>query len=139
MEKKFNSVFYKTVKYLNNTSSGKYEKQPLKIDFARLPFELWIEETREERFIQQGADEIITGRIQNKTRLFYTGLRPIIEGFYYGDDYKKSKGAMKKSLCVFAFSSDYKELTIYYFNNYYISRKETRELFILSFINSLKG
>lgn len=137
MEKMFNFVHYKEVKYQLNRESGYFEKEPLKIDFPRLPFDLKLEDTREQRFVQQGANEVITGRIKNGQRQFFTGLIPMAESFYYGDDYKKSKGEMKKSLCVFELSTDFKTLVVYYFNNYYIQNREARVNFIQAFIQSL--
>lgn len=137
MEEMFNFVHYKVVKYQLNRESGYFEKEPSKINFPRLPFDLKLEETREQRFVQQGANEMITGRIKNGQRQFFTGLIPMAKNFYYGDDYKKSKGEMKKSLCVFGLSTDFKTLVVYYFNNYYIQNREARVKFILSFIQSL--
>jgi hypothetical protein len=137
MEKLFNFVHYKIVNYKLNPESGRFEKQPLKIDFPRLPFELKIEATREERFISRGAKEMITSRIKNGKYQFFTGLIPIAENFFYGDDFKKSKGEMKKSLCVFELSNDFKSLTVYYFNNYYIQNPKSRMNFILAFIQNL--
>lgn len=137
MESVFNFVHYKVVNYQLNRESGYFEKEPSKINFSRLPFDLKIEETREQRFVQQGANEVIIGRIKNGQRQFFTGLIPMAESFYYGDDYKRSKGEMKKSLCVFQLSTDYKTLVVYYFNNYYIQNREARVIFILSFIQSL--
>jgi hypothetical protein len=137
MEELFNFVHYKVVKYQLNRDNGYFEKQPLKVDFSRLPFDLKIEETREQRLISQGAKEMITGRIKNGQRQFFTGLIPMAENFFYGDDFKKSKGEMKKSLCVFQLSTDFKTLVVFYFNNYYIQNREGRVKFVLSFIQSL--
>lgn len=136
-ERIFNSIRYKVVKYVLNIESGRYEKQPSKIDFPRLPFDLKIEETREQRFVQQGASEIITGRVKNGKREFFTGLIPIEENFYSGDDYKKSKGVFKKSLCVFEVSNDFKTLEVFYFNNFYIQNPKGRITFIQSFVQSI--
>ena len=138
MEKKFNSIRYNEVKFLLNPNTDKYEKQPEKIPFKKLPFELWLETTREQRFIQQGAKEVITSRIKNGKKIFYSGLRPITKNYYYGDHFKRSKGEMKKSLCIFWFSPNYQNLTIYYFNNFYKESKKDRENYILSFIQTIE-
>ncbi len=134
MEKLFNFVHYKEVKYKLNSETGYYQKEPDKIPFLKLPSDLKIEKTVKEFLKQQGANEIITGRIKNKERLFFTGLIPIQNNFFEGDNYEFIKGVKKKSLIVFEFSESNEFLTLNYFNHFYKENKEERFKFVLSFI-----
>lgn len=138
MEKKFNFVHYKIVQYLKDLETGKYLKQPQKVEFSKLPSVLKIETTREKRLINQGANEVITSSIKKGKYLFFTGLIPFSENFYFGNDYEYINGQKKNSLCVFYLSNDFKSLTVYYFNRFYKDRREERIKFIASFIEHLK-
>lgn len=138
MEKLFNFVHYKEVKYKLNSETGYYQKEPEKIQFLKLPFDLKIEPTQLERIIQQGAKEIITGRFKDKKRLFFTGLIPIQNNFFEGDDYEFINGKKKKSLIIFEFSGNNEYLTINYFNRFYKESSKERLKFVLSFIQHLQ-
>ena len=138
MEKLFNSLHYKEIKYKLNSETGYYQKEPEKIQFLKLPSDLKIEKTVKEFLKQQGAKEIITGRFKNKKREFFTGLIPIQNNFFEGDDYETYKGAKKKSLIVFEFSDNSEYLTLNYFNHFYKESKEERLKFVLSFIQHLQ-
>lgn len=137
MEKTFNFVIYKELKYKLNSETGRYEKQPEKIPFLKLPFELKIEPTQKDYIIRQGAKEIITGRFKNKKREFFTGLIPIYKTFFLGNDYEFINGQKKNSLIVFEFSESAEYLTIYYFNRFYKDYPEERLKFVLLFIQHI--
>lgn len=134
MEKSFNSVHYKIVDYRLNRESGRYEKQPEKITFLKLPFELKVENSQKEFLIKQGATTLVTGRFKNKKREFFTGLIPISTGFYIGNDVEFIQGVKINSLIVFQFSNNNQDLTVYYFNRYYIDNRELRIKFVMDFI-----
>ncbi len=136
MEKLFNNSVYKEVRYKLNPE-GYYQKQPERILFAKLPFELKVEPSQKGFLKQQGANEIITGRFKNKKREFFTGLIPIETNFFIGNDWEFIQGQRKISLVVFQFSEDDLCLTVYYFNRYYIDQREARIKFVSAFIQHL--
>ncbi len=132
----FNSPDYKVLRYLLNNESGRYEKQPTRIPFNKLPFELKIEPTQDPKIQAQGAEMVITGRFVKKKREFFSGLRKTIRpNWFYGNDYEFVQGRKLNSLVVFAFSGNNAELMVYYFNRYYIQSAIEREAFIKSFIS----
>jgi hypothetical protein len=101
-----------------------------------MPFELKVEKTHDARIKENGADEIITGRIQKGKRVFFSGLVPILNSsvWFYGNDYQLTPQGKKNSLVVFVFSIDNTRLSCYYFNHYYIHNRLERINFINSFI-----
>lgn len=136
MENKFNFPEYKEAKYKMNAATGYFEKQPEKIAFNKLPYELKVEVTMEEKIRSQGAKEIIHGRIKGGKYLFFTGLIPVgINDCYVGNDFEFVKGEKKLSLVIFRFTEANSMLTIYYFNRYYKESREQRERFVLYFLN----
>lgn len=138
MENKFNYPDYKEVHYLLNSGTGYYQKQPERITFNKLPFELKVESTQEEKIKLQGATEIIHGRQVNNKYLFFTGLISINSNeWFFGNDYEFVKGQKKMSLVIFHFSEDNARLTVYYFNWYYIDNRTARINFVSQFANQL--
>ena len=129
---------HKTILYRINNESGRYEKQPERVPFEKLPFELKVETTREQKIINNGATEIITGRIKKGNREFFTGLVPDIKfkNWFSGNDYKFIKGVKKNSLVIFNFRNDNRELIVYYFNSFYKDYPDERKRFVCSFIHS---
>lgn len=138
MEKKFNKVHYHEVSYKQNQETGWFTRLPEIIPFTKLPLELRIENTREPRLVSQGANQIITGKIKKGKRTFFSGLRPIGEGFYFGDDYRVSNGIKTNSICVFQII-DPTTIVIFYFNNYFIDNPTSRIKFVQEFIEFLKS
>jgi len=136
MEKMFNNSVYKEVGYKLNPE-GYYQKEPQRLPFTKLPFEIKVEPSQKEFLKQQGANEIITGRFKNKKREFFTGLIPIAVGFFMGNDWEFIQGQKKTSLIVFQFSDNNEFLSVYYFNRYYIDQREARIKFVLAFIQHL--
>jgi hypothetical protein len=128
-----------TIEYRLNTISGRYEKQPMRIEFNKLPNELKVERTQDKRILANGANEIITGRIKGGKREFFTGLISItsFKNFYYGNDYTFNNGTKKNSLVIFKFSEDNRQLIVYYFNSFYKDSRQEREKFVQLFINRL--
>jgi hypothetical protein len=121
MKNLFNLPEYKTIVYLLNNETARYEKQPDLVPFTKLPFELKIEATIEPKIKNNGAKQIITGLFKDKKRLFFTGLIPApnFQNWYYGNDYEFKKGIKKNSLVLFHFANNNRELQVFYFNNYY--------------------
>ena len=134
----FNLTKYHTIEYINNPLTGFYEKQPSLISFNKLPFELKIEPTQKDFLKKQGADRIITGRILNGQREFFTGLIPINKLSFNGNDFEFVKGVKKLSLIIFVFSPDYKKLSVYYFNHFYKQSPTERIKFCVSFLNTIE-
>jgi|LakMenEpi03Aug12_release.lakeMendotaPanAssembly.Ray.scaffolds.fasta_scaffold02546_15 hypothetical protein len=139
MENTFKNSYYKTVNYLLNSSTGYYEKQPIKITFNKLPNDLKVEESKMEFLKKQGANEIIRGRIKNGKYLFFTGLIPLSENLnvYFGNHAETFNKEKKTSLIVFAFSENDSKLTVYFFNHFYIFDRPHRIAFVSDFIKSL--
>jgi len=128
----------KTIEYILNTSSGYYEKQPNRIVFNKLPNELKVEQTREKKIRQNGANEVIHGRIRGGKYLFFTGLIPTgINNLFRGDHVEFIRGEKKKSLVLFEFLDNDRLLKVYFFNHYQIYKGRLEE-FIQTFPNTLK-
>ncbi len=135
METTFNFPEFKEVRYAMNPATGYYEKPPQKITFNKLPFELKVEETHEEKIRSQGAGEIIHGRIKNGKYQFFTGLIPAtVPDWYFGNDYEFIKGEKKLSLLIFHFAEEGALLTVYYFNWFYKYSRDERNKFVSHFI-----
>jgi hypothetical protein len=118
-----------------NPKTGRYEKEPSKVNFMKLPYELKVEETQDQRIKAQGAQNIITGRFVNKKREFFSGLRgTAFKHWYHGNDYEFVRGEKVNSLVLFRFSEQDEFLTVYYFNRYYKQSIEQRLELVNSFI-----
>jgi hypothetical protein len=133
----FNLPDYKTIEYKNNLLTGRFEKQPSMYSFNKLPFDLKIEPTQEERIKKQGAESIITGRFEKGQRTFFTGLVPIEKNIFEGNHFEIYKGQKKLSLIIFKLSDDYSNLIVYFFNHYYKENRIQRTQFCQSFLNYL--
>lgn len=127
---------FKTSHYTLNLETGKYQKQPDRIAFNKLPLLLKVETTMDPRIRSNGATEIITGPVRNGKRTFFTGLLPVFNGsvWYYGNDYQNTPQGKKNSIVVFQFSGDNQTLTVYYFNGYYKHSSQERIKFVTEFI-----
>lgn len=118
-----------------NPKTGRYEKEPSKFNFMKLPYELKVEVTQDQRIKAQGAQNIITGRFVNKKREFFSGLRgTAFKHWYHGNDYEFVRGEKVNSLVLFQFSEQDEFLTVYYFNRYYKQSIEQRLELVNSFI-----
>ncbi len=139
MVSKFNLPDFKTLNYVLNVESGKYEKQPERIPFNKLPFELKVETTIDEIIKRNGANEIITGRIKGGQRMFFSGLiaAPKFPNWFYGNDYEFKNNKKKNSLVLFHFAYNNQVLVIYYFNNFYKDSRVERELLVKKIIQSI--
>ena len=137
METTFNYPDYKELNYKLNSETGYFEKQPQRIAFNKLPFELKVEPTQEEKIRMQGANEIIHGRIVNGKYSFFTGIIDYQDGWFEGNDYEFSNGQKRNSLVLFNFSPDNYELTAFYFNRFYIEKRVTRTKFVSDFIGNI--
>jgi hypothetical protein len=133
-----NTPDYKVLRYTMNPATGRYEKQPTRIAFNKLPYELKVEQTQDPRIKAQGAEQVITGRFVNKKREFFTGMRQtMLPGWYYGNDFEFVKDQKVNSLVIVAFTDDDARLTIYYFNRYYKQSADERESFVNAFIRNV--
>ena len=127
---------YKIISYTLNNETGKYQKDPERIAFNKLPFELKVEQTQDPRIRANGANEIITGRIKGGKRTFFTGIVPVFNSavWYLGNDYQITAKGKTNSLVLFQFSPDNAQCRIYYFNHYYIHSRTELINFIVNFI-----
>lgn len=126
----------KELTYLLNVNSGYLEKQPTEYPFQKMPFELKREQPQMDYLKGNGAVEVIQGRTVNKKKTFHSGLIPIgIENYYQGDTVEFVKGQKFKSLIIFHFVS-FSELKVYFFNRYYIDKRDARLLKCRQFIQS---
>jgi hypothetical protein len=139
MENTFNYIHYKTITYPLNQNSGYYEKQPTLVGFNKIPNELKVEETQKDIIRQQGANEIIRGRIKNNKYTFLTGLIPLYNSttVYFGNNYEYVGKQKKTSLIVFKFSDSNRMLDVYYFNNFYKDNRNERIDFVNNFITTI--
>lgn len=130
----------KEVHYKLNPLSGYFEKQPQLVQFLKLPFDLKIEETQDETIKRNGANLILTGRIKKGSRTFFTGMIPTrFQGFYFGNDYENTTRGKSNSLVVIGLSDDFGEMTVYYFNGFYIPNRQERMNQVCEFISTKKG
>lgn len=141
MSETFNLPEFKTLNYVLNVEIGKYEKQPERIPFNKLPFELKVETTIDEKIKKNGANEIITGRIKGGQRMFFSGLIavPKFPNWFYGNDYEFKNGKKKNSLVLFHFINNNRELVIYYFNNFYKDSRPERESLVVRLIKFIQS
>lgn len=139
MENTFNTIHYKTIPYKLNNENGYYEKQKFNADFKKLPNDLKIEKSVKDFLINQGANEILRGRIKNGKYNFFTGLIRLnnSDRIYYGNTYEYIHNKKKVSLLVVTLSENHSELTIYYFNHFYKDNPNERVNFVSEFIESL--
>lgn len=126
---------YKFLQYRYNPETGRYQKQPSKFAFQKMPFDLKIEQTRAQHIAGQGAEMIVTGRFVNKKREFFSGLRRTNSpNWFHGNDYEIVQGKKKMSLVVFRISNNDEFLNVYYFNRFYKESPQERAHLVNSFI-----
>lgn len=126
---------YHESRYFMNPETGYFEKQAQRETFKKLPFELKVEPTQDERIKANGASDIIRGRVKDGKYTFFTGLIPTgFAGLYIGDHYKQGK----KSLVLFKFyGHNDAKLAVYFFNGYIIYPKN-RPGFVAQFVRMQK-
>ncbi len=126
---------YKKVCFVRNVETNYYQKQPLLVPFSKLPDELKVEETQDPKIRQNGAEQIIRGRIQNKKYSFFTGLIPskVYADWYFGNHCEFRNGNKVLSIVLFFFSPDFTELRVFFFNGYHLYPSE-RERFLSEFL-----
>jgi hypothetical protein len=130
---------YKEFTYIQNVESGYYEKQLTQVPFKKLPFELKMEFSQEKYLKILGAEFLLRSRTTNGKKNFHTGLIPLPEKHCFeGDFVEFVKGKKTKSLIIFWFVTP-AEIRVFFFNRYYIDKKETRELRCNQFIKLIKG
>jgi hypothetical protein len=130
---------FKEFFYIQNAESGYYEKQPTQVPFQKLPFELKMELSQEPYLKNLGAESLLRSRTANGKKKFHTGLIPLPENdCFEGDFVEFVKGKKTKSLIIFWFVTP-AEIRVFFFNRYYIDKKETRELRCNQFIRLIKG
>ena len=106
------------------------------IGFSKVPKELFVESIRHPETIK--AETFIRGRERIGGRYkFQTGLRRISQFLYYGDYFEVINGKRTKSFILFSFSPDLVELTIHFFNNFFLYPR-SRAKFITNYLKSHK-
>lgn len=139
MEKTFNNIHYKTLNYKLNSDNGYFEKQVQIVGFKKMPNDLKIEESHQPFLKQQGAKLVIRGRIKCGQYSFFSGLRPIYSSSvnYEGNNYEFKNGRKINSLMVFVLNQTNTELTVYYFNRFYIDNPSERMKYVSEFLKSI--
>lgn len=139
MEKTFNHIHYKTLNYKLNSDNGYFEKQVQIVGFKKMPNDLKIEESHQTFLKQQGAKLIIRGRIKCGKYSFFSGLRPINSSSvnYEGNNFEFKNGRKINSLMVFVLNETNTELTVYYFNRFYIDNPKERMKFVSEFLKTI--
>jgi hypothetical protein len=118
------------VAYERNEQTNVFEQAAALVPFERLPKELKVEHTREERLRRNGAQQVITGRVRNGKRLFFTGLQSTgTPNLYRGNDADKSE-------VLFWFGEDFRTLRVYYFGGYSVN-KTLRAGFYRQFVEQM--
>ncbi|MEK6477182.1 hypothetical protein WJR50_06600 [Catalinimonas sp. 4WD22] len=121
---------HEIIRYVLDHESGCYNLSFAPVGFNRMPFRLKVERTFNRQKI--GSDMVISGSLNGKK--FFTGIRPISENWFYGDQLYKGK----KYLLLFQFSPDNQELRVYYNLNVYPTYKSVRAKRVEQFIQSYK-
>ena len=126
----------KVIRYQVNPDSKYYELTAQPPGFNKLPKELQVQDSQSKPMIERGALQVIQGRILNKKKTFFTGMRPTPgKNTFFGDDgYSRPQ---KPSFCLFQFSKDATQLTIHYFPGF-MPLKPIREQFIQTYLETLK-
>jgi len=128
-------IDFKELVYINNPRTGYFEKQPQRIAFNKMPFELKVEPTQQKNIIANGATELIRSRQLNKKYLFFTGMiKTPCANWYFGNDYEYLKGLKKLSLVIFFFAADNTTLKVFYFNHFHKDSAQQRAKFVNDFI-----
>lgn len=134
MVQNFNPIV-KVVIYQLNTVSNYYELHTQPPGFNRLPNELQVQDSWDKKMIERGALQVIQGRIVNKKRTFFSGMRTTTDkNTTFGDD--GFTRPQKPSFCLFQFNNDCTRLTIHYFPGFK-PLKPMREQFIQTYLKTL--
>ncbi len=117
---------YREIRFILNSETGYYEKQPLEMPFQKVPFELKLESSQANYLRIIGATKLLRSRTVKGKKKFHTGLVPLaIENAYEGNQMEMVKGAKVLSL-VICYFKDHSELVMYHFNRYYIDAPKVR-------------
>jgi hypothetical protein len=126
------TVTYYCIAFTLSEQSQRYGKEPMIRDFKKVPTDLKIEETIDPK-IKLRSEYLLRGRMVNGKCTFHLGLeKSTIEKMYRSalDDTKKSEVHI-------VLSDDYKNMTIYVFNNFRVERP-ARPTFQREFIKHLQ-
>ena len=107
---------------------GCYELVFAPVGFYKMPPVMKIEPTQTTDRIR--TQHLLRGRNGQWDRRILTGIAPIGDGWFYGDHFANGK----KSLIVFHFSADKRELIAYYCANFYPMHRTQRGQIIQQFI-----
>lgn len=111
--------YYRKAIYVLN-EKGRYIKEPEIISFNKLPEYLKIELARTEQPKYNGAETVIHGSKLKGKYIFYTGLRETgLLNWQYGNDHEISNGIKSRSLVLFNFGNENRQLIVYYFVGWY--------------------
>lgn len=133
---------HKVIRYVQNVETGYFEKQPSTLTFQRLPFELKIEETQDEKIKRNGALYILRGRVSGGKYTFFTGMLPVRhprwDGFYIGNDYQyRAKKKINSLIVVRLAAPDAGQMDVHYFQGFYIENREERIKAVINYIDSI--
>ena len=129
---------YHESRYFMNPEIGYFEKQAQRETFKKLPFELKVEPTQDERIKANGASDIIRGRVKDGKYTFFTGLIPAgFKDLFIGNDYEFINKKKVNSLVIFKFYSGGAKLAVYYFNRFNLYPKK-RAGFVAQFVKMQK-
>lgn len=130
---------YRTLYFRLNPSTNYYEITPDSAPFGKIPNELKVEPTVDEKIKRNGANEIIRGRTKDHKYLFFTGLIATSHaGLFHGNHCEYVNGIKHLSLVLFQFTPDRDGLTIFFFNRYKVFPKYL-QAFIRAFVDSKNG
>ncbi|MBL7811408.1 MAG: hypothetical protein JNL57_04210 [Bacteroidetes bacterium] len=122
-----------------HTITGRYEKDPARVHFARLPEWLKVEYTQTNAPKQNGAYTIIHGPKKAGKYSFYTGLRETgWQNWQYGNDYEFRQGKKVNSLCLFRWMDGDRRLMVYYFTGWYFQDRAKLEKIIRGIISNIQ-
>lgn len=111
-----NAVRFSKITFLFNVETNRFDKQPSFVPFTKLPNDLKVEPTHEQKIRNNGANEVISGRFKNGKRVFFTGLQSTgTANVFRGNAFDQSE-------ILFHFSTDFRTLWVYYFNGYRVVR-----------------
>lgn len=130
-------VNYRRVFYSLN-DNGRYLKEPSRIAFTTLPEYLKVETTRTAAPIKNGAETVIHGPTKKGKYTFYTGLRETnVLNWQYGNNSEIRNGQKSKSLVLFHWTNNDRNLTVYYFTGWYFINPEILEKLIVLIIEKI--
>jgi hypothetical protein len=126
------TVAYYRIAFTLSEQSQRYGKEPMIRDFKKVPTDLKIEETQDPK-IKIRSEYLLRGRTINGKCTFHLGL----EKTTFPSVFRSALDDKKKSEVIIVLSDDYKEMTMYVFNNLRVERP-VRPMLQTQFVEHLK-